>query len=186
MARTLTVAVAAEIAAKTKHPVAIVEIMTAGAPVRVWSGVGDLVFDGDTYSGVGSLGGIQSAEETIELRASGEVYTLSGIPSALLSAAIGDVRQGLPCRRWLGFVDAAGALIADPLLLFEGTASVPTTDDSGDTCTISLSAENLLNTLKRPRVTRYTPEDQKIRETGDKGFDYVAALQDRVIAWGRT
>jgi hypothetical protein len=177
---------AAEIAARVKRPAMFVEIETAGAAVRAWSGVGDLAFDGKTFTGVGTFGGLQAAEETLDLRAAGEVYTLSGIDPALLSAAIGDVRQNLPCRRWLGFLDEAGDLIADPILMFEGTAAVPTTDDAGDTLTIALSAENLLNTLKRPRETRYTPEDQATRAAGDKGFEYVAALQDRVIAWGRS
>lgn len=186
MARPLTPAMSAEIAARAKRPVVLVEIVTVSAPVRVWTGVGDLVWDAKTFNGVGTFGGVQPAEETVDLRAAGEVYTLSGVDPALLSASIGDVRPNLPCRRWLGFVDAEGALIPDPILLFEGSAAVPTTDDSGDTLTISLSAESLLNTLKRPRETRYTPEDQRTRSPGDKGFDYVAALQDRTIKWGRS
>ncbi len=186
MPRSLTTEMAAQIAARVKSPVMLVEIETAGAPVRAWSGIGDLAWAGKTFTGVGTFGGVQTAEETLDLRAAGDVYTLSGIDPALLSAAIGDVRQNLPCRRWLGFLDAAGALIADPILMFEGTAAVPTTDDDADTLTIALSSENLLNTLKRPRETRYTPEDQATRSAGDKGFDYVAALQDRVIAWGRS
>jgi hypothetical protein len=186
MPRTLTPAMAAEIAARFKSPILLVEIETASTPVRVWTGAGTLSWDSKTWEGTGAFGGVQPAEETADLRASGEIYTLSGVPSALLSAAIGDLRPNLPCRRWLGFVDAAGALIADPILLFEGSAAVPTTDDSGETLTIALSAESLLNTLKRPRETRYTPEDQRTRSAGDEGFDYVAALQDRTIKWGRS
>jgi hypothetical protein len=186
MSRSITAGVATEIAARFKRPIVLVEILTAASPVRVWTGVGDLIFGGNTYQGTGALGSVQPAEETADLRAAGEVYTLSGVPSALLSASIGDLRQGLPCRRWLGFLDGAGALIADPILLFEGTAAVPTTADDAETCTIRISAESLLNTLKRARVTRYTPEDQATRATPDKGFEYVASLQDRVIAWGRS
>lgn len=186
MPRTLTTEMAAQIAARVKYPIVLVEIETAGASVRVWSGAGDLEWDAKIFTGVGTFGAVQAAEETLDLRAAGDVYTLSGVDPALLSASIGDLRQNLPCRRWLGFLDAAGALIADPILMFEGTAAVPTTDDSGETLTIAISSENLLNTLKRARETRYTPEDQATRAAGDKGFDYVAALQDRVIAWGRS
>ena len=187
MSRVLTPAMAAQIAARVKWPVTLVEIETASTPVRVWTGVGDLVWSGKTFVGLGTFGGFQAAEETVDLRATGEVYTLSGVEPATIAAAVGDVRPHLPCRRWLGFLDAGGALIADPILLFEGWAAVPTTDEKPpETVTIALSAENLLATLKRPRETRYTPEDQRTRNATDKGFDYVAALQDRTIAWGRS
>lgn len=186
MSRVLTTAMAAQIAASAKFPVALVEIETASTPVRVWTGVGDLVWSGKTFKGLGVFGGFQAAEETIDLRATGEVYTLSGVDPATIAASVGDVRPHLPCRRWLGFLDASGALLADPILLFEGWAAVPTTSEQPETVTIALSAENLLATLKRARETRYTPEDQRTRDATDKGFDYVAALQDRTIAWGRS
>ncbi|MCA3268503.1 MAG: hypothetical protein ING19_20860, partial [Azospirillum sp.] len=69
MARALTPAMAAQIAAQAKAPVAIVEIETASTPVRVWTGIGDLVWSGKTFVGLGTFGGFQAAEETIDLRA---------------------------------------------------------------------------------------------------------------------
>lgn len=186
MPRTLTSGVTTEVAAGIKRPCVIAEIQTATSYVRAWSGIGDLVWGGNTYQGVGQLGGVSAPEETTALKATGIVYTLSGIPSALLSAAVSDLRPNLPARLWLGFLDASFQLIADPVLLFEGTAGVPSTDEAGDTCSISISAENLLASLKRPRVIRFTPEDQANRDATDKGFDYNAALQDRQIAWGRS
>lgn len=186
MSRSITSGVATEIAADVKRPILIAEILTAGAPVRLWSGVGDLAFGGNTYVGVGTFGGMSTPEESLETKATGIIFTLSGIPPALLATAIGDVRQGLKARCWLGFVDAAGAVIADPTLTFEGYTAVPTTDDDAETCSISLSCESYMATLNRARSTRYTAEDQKTRDPSDKGFDFIPSLQDRVIPWGKS
>jgi hypothetical protein len=175
------------ISAAVKAPCLLVEIQTAAQWLRVWSGAGDLTFQGNIYTGVGALGSVSAPEETTDLKSTGVVFTMTGIPAALLEQSVSAIRHNLPARMWLGFRDmGTGALIADPVLLFEGTCAVPTTDDGGETCTISLSAENLLASLKRPREVRYTPEDQATRDPGDKGFDYVAGLQDKSIVWGRS
>lgn len=185
MSRGLTPAVEAAAAAEVKSPIIIAEILTAGAPVRAWSGVGDLSFGGNTYVGVGTFGGISSPEETLETKSTGLIFTLSGVPSALLATAIADIRQGLAARCWLGFLDAAGAVIADPTMSFEGYTAVPSTEDDAETCTISISCENYTATLGRARPTRYTQEDQETRDPTDKGFGYIPTLQDRVIPWGK-
>lgn len=185
MPRILTTAVAAATLAAFKRPCLLAEIVVDSGTVRLWSGIGDLTYAGNVYGGVGTFGSVSAPEETTDLKASNVVFTLSGVPGALLASGVSSLRQGLPARLWAGFLDDAGALIADPVLWFEGTAAVPSTSDDGETCTLSISAESLMATLKRPRVTRLTPEDQKNRAPGDKGFDAVAALQDRVIGWGR-
>ncbi|MCZ8310954.1 MAG: hypothetical protein O9320_08870 [Magnetospirillum sp.] len=173
------------VSAAAKRPVLLAEIETATGFLRVWTGLGDLTFDGDTYAGVGALASVSAPEETTDLKSTGLVFSMTGIPTSLLEQSVNAVRQNLPARLWLGFLDmGTGALIADPVLVFEGTCGVPSTEETGETCTIALSAENIMASLKRPREIRYTPEDQANRADGDKGFDYNALLQDKSIDWG--
>jgi len=40
--------------------------------------------------------------------------------------------------------------------------------------------------FERPYVRRYTDEDQKIEHPTDKGFEFVAAIQDLELVWGRS
>jgi hypothetical protein len=61
---------------------------------------------------------------------------------------------------------------------------VMTIDETGETCSITLTAENRLIDLERPRVRRYTSEDQKSLHPNDKGFDFVNSLQEAEIKWG--
>lgn len=186
MPRNISVAMEAFAAAVSKRPALIVEIETAVGAVRCWSGIGDLVWNSDTYTGVGTLGGISSPEETSDLKSTGLAFTLSGVPLALIATVANDLRQGLPARLWLGGMTEGGALIADPVMWHEGTVAVPSTEEGAETCTLVVSSEDLLATLRRPRATRYTPEDQKIRDATDKGFDLVAGLQDAQKVWGRS
>lgn len=57
--------------------------------------------------------------------------------------------------------------------------------DSGDTSTITVTVENKLIAFQRTAVRRYTAEDQKIEHPTDKGFEFVAKIQEKEIIWGR-
>jgi hypothetical protein len=183
----LSPAMQTAVSASAKAPALLAEIQTATGFLRVWDGLGDLMFQSNAYAGVGSLASVSAPEETTDLKSTGLVFSMTSIPASLLEQSVNAVRQNLPARLWLGFLDmGTGALIANPVQLFEGTCGVPTTEETGETCTISLSAENIMASLKRPREIRYTPEDQANRDDGDKGFDCVAGNQDKSVVWGRS
>lgn len=185
MSRTLTSAMEDASLAASLQPIIIVEIEVNAGFVRAWSGIGDLVFNGNTFTGVGNFGGISAAEETTELKASGLVVSLSGIPAALISTSLGSIRQGLPGTVWLGALNSSMALIADPVIIFKGLVDVPRIEDGGETATISISLESLEVDRERNRVRRYTPQDQLLIDATDRGFEYVAGLQDKQIVWGK-
>jgi hypothetical protein len=184
MARDLTAGVITQLQAASVEVGLLFEGEFASGWVRLWSGIGNLSWDSKTWNGVGTLLGISAIDETNEVRASGLTVSLSGIPSDLLAAALGDARSGKTGRVYLAFF-SGGAVVADPVLQFQGRLDVPAIEDGPTTATISISYESELIDLERPRERRYTPEDQSIDYPGDLGFDYVAALQDAQITWGR-
>ena len=80
----------------------------------------------------------------------------------------------------------AGAIIADPKVIFRGRLDVAEIDDSNpDEPIINLSYENELIDLERPREWRYTDEHQQQLYPGDTGLKGIAALQNRELVWGR-
>ena len=184
MARDLTAGVITQLQAASVEVGVLFEGEFESGWVRLWSGVGTLSWDSKSWSGVGTLLGISGIDETNEIRASGLTVSLSGVPSDLLSAALGDARSGKTGRVYLAFF-SSGSIVADPILQFEGRLDVPAIEDGPETATISISYESELIDLERARERRYTPEDQAIDFPGDLGFDYVAALQDAQITWGR-
>lgn len=184
MSRGLDVLIAAEIQKGTIRPVLLYEGEFATGTAYLWSGLGPLVWNGHTWTGVGVLGGVSSVEETAEVKAAGVTVSLSGIDSDTLSAALNAARQGAPGKIYLAFLDSAGALVGQPYPAFSGRLDVPTIDEGGETSAISFTYESRLADLERPRERRFTPDDQRIDYPDDKGLDYVPGLQDKTFTWG--
>lgn len=183
--RELSVNVLAELAAGKFSPVHLFEAEFVTGWLRLWTGLGPIAWNGQTWTGAGNLVGVSAITETSDSRAVGITISLSGMPSSLIALALTEARQGKIGRVYLGFINAAGAVIADPYKSFEGRLDVPEIADQGDTCTISISYESRLIDLERPRERRYTGEDQRLDYPTDRGFDNVPGLQDAVILWGR-
>jgi hypothetical protein len=181
----MTDAMAAQVGAAQLYPILLARVVCVSGDVLVWSGLGDLTWAGKTWLGVGTLGGVSGVAETTETAAKGVTLSLSGIPSDMIETALAETRQGLPAEVWFGCLDAEGALIGDPFLLFRGLTDVPTIEEGAETCTISITAESRLIDLERARTRRYTPEDQHLDYPGDKGFDFVVGLQNREFKFGR-
>lgn len=180
MARVMDAAVLAELAKKNVHLLRLVEGDFDSGPLRLWTGWGTLTHDGKEWAGSGTLLAVAPAAETTRLTAEGARFVLSGVPPAVLDIAENEPYQGRPVRTWIGFIDAAGAVIG-VVQEFDGRADVITAEEGGETCAIEMSAENRLVDLERPRERRYTPEDQKTAYAGDTFFDQVADLQDTEI-----
>ncbi|MBI2235347.1 MAG: hypothetical protein HYU60_00045 [Magnetospirillum sp.] len=186
MSRALDPAVEAATLAPVVYPALLVKLGSGDGDVLAWSGYGDLAWSGMTFKGVGYLGGISQVAETADLQANGLSFSLTGVPSELLAYAINSARQGLPAMVWFAALNEAGQLVGEPYQLWSGLTDVPEIDENPDNPTISISAENRLVDLERPRERRYTPEDQKLDDPTDKGFDFVAGLQDREVIFGRS
>jgi len=167
------------------HPILIVKINTSGGDVRVWTGLGDLTFDSEVYTGTGDLAGVSEIQEKSDLSATGLSFSLSGIPSATISTALGQIEQGRACILWLGLLNiTTGAIINNPYELFSGFTDVTVISEGGDSSTIAINAENRMISLERAKVRRYTDEDQQNEVSGDKGFEFVPGLQDKIVTFG--
>jgi hypothetical protein len=55
----------------------------------------------------------------------------------------------------------------------------------GETATITLTIQNRLADWERPRLRRYTDEDQQSVYDGDLGLQFVAQMAEKTIYWGR-
>lgn len=191
MSRDLTSALASGIQAAVVRPVFLFEGEFDGGWVRVWSGLGDLAWNGETWTGIGTLGAISDIEETDEVRAAGVTVSLSGVPPEMVALALSSLRQNRTGRLWFALFDGeADSLIADPYLAFEGRLDVGQIDEQADprsgaaSSIVTLKYENVLIALERAKERRYTHEDQQLAYAGDRGFEYIPSLQDAQITWG--
>ncbi|MGH6719545.1 MAG: hypothetical protein ACREER_09530 [Alphaproteobacteria bacterium] len=190
--RSLTAAVTTETTAAAAKAALFARFNFDSGTTYLWSGIGEITtaalgsLPAATWTGAGTLGAVSAIEEASELRAVGLTFTLSGVPSSLLSIALGEHYQGRAATVWLAFFDAAWVMVADPVQVFAGRMDVMEIAEGGATATIRVSAENRLIDLERnDRVRHYTPDDQKADFPGDLGLDYVPKMIEKVIYWGR-
>lgn len=190
------------------QPLFAVQLMLDTQPLYFWTGLGDLTIDGITYVGTGQFLAISEMEETAEIAAKGAVITLSGIPSELLSLAISTPYQGRLCKILFGAINSnkqylkqengdfvlteAGGRIditdgydAPAINLFTGYIDKMDIDEGPETSTIAMSIESRLIDLERPRIFRFSDQNQKTRYPTDKGLEFVEDLQDKKFNWGR-
>lgn len=152
--------------------------------VRLTTNTQDIVWGGKIWQGVGGLLGFNFPDETGEVRATGGTITLNGLDLSIIAIADTEDYQGRRCSLYVGAFDAAGAVVVDPDVAYRGTIDVMEPVDEGATARITVAVESRAAAFDRPNERRYTPEDQALRVSGDKGFDFVAALQDKNIVWG--
>ena len=189
MSRTLTNGMTAVTTADVVRPAYFVRMVfdSGESPnvLNIWNGVGDLAFGGNTYTGTGDLLSIGQITETSDIAATGINVSLTGVKTSFIAIAKDHEYQGRPLTVSLGAFDASGDLIADPVIVFSGFMDTMTISESGANSTISIAVENKLIAFERTKVRRYTAEDQKIDHPTDKGFEFVTAIVQKEIIWGR-
>lgn len=183
MSRGLTTAMKDALTARQVEPAILVELEFDSGTDRIWTGYGDLSWDGKTWNGAGELLGIRPFSETTDVTATQAQVTISGIPASWISLALSEDYQGRTGTLYLAAIDSSGNVISDPAE-FAGRMDQMQIEKSGETMLIRLSIESQLIDLRKPREFRYTDQDQQIDYPNDKGFEYVAGLQDKTLTWG--
>ena len=190
MARNLNSSLLAQFQAKTLLPVILVEAQFLSGWLRLWSGSGSLAWNGYTWTGVmlpngEMLGQISQLTEVTDVNAQSIALALSGIPVAVVQQALNECRPSYPCNIYIAALDPVTLTLLTPFRAWGGLLDVPTISESGDTCTIAISVETRMVDLQRAREWHYTHEDQQVFSPGDLGFEFVGALQNFTVNWGK-
>jgi len=186
MSRVLTSAFEVEIDADNLRPALFIKAEFDSGDLLLWSGLGEIVWGGDTYVGAGHLLNISAVQESQKLQASGLLFTLSGMPTSLVSIALTEEYQWRPITMWLAVMNTDYTVIADPYKTFAGKMDVMQISDDGQTSTMSVAAENNLIDLKSSKERRYTNEDQISEYPGDLGLQFMPTNADVQITWGKS
>ena len=186
MARDLEAGIVTEILKDQLRPIVLIKAEFDSGDLLLWTGVGEIDWDGDTYIGAGNLLGVSDIEEVTNIEARGVTFSLSGIPASIRSLALTSDYQDRFLTCFFGTLEADGTLTADPATIYKGRMDVMEISDTGSDINITLQTENRLIDMKRVKTRRYTAEDQKQEFSGDLGLDFVPQLQDKEIIWGRT
>ncbi len=165
------------------YPLILVQLEWQSGTVRAWNGYHVLNWNGYDWQPTGDLGGISEITESVDGAANGVQLTLSGIPSATVAKALENDSQGRAALIWKGVISSAGIVI-EPKCIFDGLIDFPTMVRNGETATILVNLEKELID-DRSNARRWTHEDQQIDFPGDRGFEYVPAIANKQLVWGK-
>ena len=147
-----------------------------------------LAWNGNTYTGTGTLGEISTNKETINIEATGMTVTLSGVDPAILQECLDDVSIGAPATIWFGALNPAnpGLLMGAPAIDYQGLIDAPSITTDTQQCSISLAIESrMLRLQSGGQQRRYTSADQRLLYPDDTFFQWVETNNDLALKFGQ-
>lgn len=163
------------------EPILAVEMLFDSGAVRLWLGIGEITINGNVFTGAGLLMNFSNIEETGDIQASSVTMNLSGISASIMAVALAEPYQGRICKVYFGSLKPTPKAVE----IFSGFMDQMSIEENAETVSITLTVENELVDLERPRVRRFTNNDQQSRFPGDRGLEFIEDLQDKEIFWGR-
>jgi hypothetical protein len=158
------------------------------APMHLWTGNGMLYHAGETWAGTGQLGYISGLQQAADGSAPEAQFTLSGLDAAVLAIAQDDFEAEARDQLVTVFIQFFGpdddVPLDAPYPLWTGKmqrASIAF--DADGKREVKVDAESLFGLRSRPTFAMYTDRDQDRRFAGDRGFEFVAGLTNKVVTW---
>lgn len=153
------------------------------APLRLWTGHGEIVWSGVTWYGAGQLLEV----EPVPSAGDGEPASVR-IALVATDALIGTIAShrthGRRLRLWRGWLASDGSLIT-PVLTATLVIDEIWIEDDQRAPVVRVTAVDVLADLDRPRLRRLSPETQALRDPTDRGLDYVPSMDRAELDIGR-
>jgi hypothetical protein len=172
-----------EIAQDIISPRLLIDASFDGAMVYVWNGIGDTIWDGNTYTGAGNLLGLSAITEGTELKIDSMTIDFEGITTAYKSLALQSIHLRNTVTVRLGLQDGNGAIIADPDIVFIGNMNGAELSDGKDKSMFKINVQNEMHRALQPTERRYTDQDHQQRHTGDT-FMRHSVNAEKKSRWG--
>lgn len=151
-------------------------------PAYIHSSFGELVFDGNTYIGVGDFGAISTLREQAKLGPAPLELALSGVNPLLIQESLDSTEYRATVTLYEGYRQDDGTLADDPWVVWSGWwehASM----SLGANNAIRATAQHDLSILNEKDGSRYSDEDQQQLYSGDVGFEFTPYMADLQLAW---
>ena len=161
------------------YPFAMIELVLSGGTYNLFSGVGELSWDGKTWTGAGDLGFIGPIESTTEAKAGKVVVGLSGLDATLKAEVLDELSRGGFASLYFGFfADGDMTLSVDPWLGFYGRVDTCEVEEDVDGVEIRVNLLDSVGARLRRTIRRRTDSDQQEIYSGDEFYSFVASMRD--------
>lgn len=185
--RSMSASMLTEIALSKNSPFHLYELYFDSGTSRFTDAGLDVTWSGNTYVNSGQVIGFEPIEENVSFNVTYVDIHLSGVPSAIISSFLNE--QLLDRRAVIrkGFFNSNMAIIADPIIIFEGrmdSANLSEDPVSG-TANIVITAASHFVDFEATNGRRTNATEQKALFSGDKAFDFIPSLAHKVLLWGK-
>ena len=68
MARSLSASMVTEVTSNVMSPIVLIKLEFDSGDLNLWTGIGNITFNGDTYTGAGDVIDISTVQETTKLK----------------------------------------------------------------------------------------------------------------------
>jgi hypothetical protein len=185
MSRDLNADLAATLDADVLYPAILLDLQFISGTLFLWSGNGNRVWNGNTYTGAGGILNISAIQESGEVQSTGITITLAGLDPAATSIALQEVAQNKPGVVRFGLLDAPdGNWIGAPAVAFAGPLDLVKIKEDPAGTTVAINYESRLANLEVPRLWSWTDQDQQASYPDDLGFQFVGTIADQILQWG--
>ena len=183
--RKLTAKMARALLDPVNAPVYLYVLEHPSGIVRLWSGIGTAIWNGDEFTGAGKLLSVSPIEDRSEVAISRVVFRLAGVQ--LDQAALDLITTQayrVPLTLYWALVDDRLQIIPDPLKRFRGFADPASiTEDEEGGRVIELPVEGALFNLLKPTATELSHEEQQRRFPGDTGLERMSKAPGADRRW---
>lgn len=159
----------------------------ASAPTAyaIWGGVGDLIINGVTYSGIGAHMLCQNSSGAIGGSEQNVTVLISGVePEHMALIEMASLRRA-PYVLWRITRDATGRQLLDVQAYSRGRVDqAPVEETPGGTSTISLMLEGAARGMGRNGGRVASDADQRLIDPDDAGLSAVSFAAEKTLYWG--
>ena len=141
---------------------------------------------GQDWHALGKLGSVSAIEVPMNGTAPIVTLTLSGVDPELVPKALNssDEVKGRPVMIYVQFKESEFQNLDSPYALFSGTMDQMSIAGTGvETRTIEVTVEWLFTRRAIPPFAYLSDRDQKSLFAGDRGLEFMAAMQSKTIEW---
>lgn len=166
------------------HVAYLMELPDSPNDGAIWSGSGDLTFDGITYRGLVASAMATPLTFTVGIGAEGATMGITSLDAALFSKVLtANIRN-----RWVTIYDLYFNVQDSSLLhyepVFSGTIdTVSTRDVPGDLAALEINASGEGQGAERGLGRLAADQDQKKIDPLDTAFRLVSTIAQRVLVW---
>lgn len=173
---------ALDVLAGPSMALALLVHMAFDTPLRVSTGSVAIEYDGQLYYGAGVLGAVDAVGDALD-NTQGLRFTLSGVPSEMLSLALQEEVRGTPCTVRLAVLHPDTHALVDAPLLWAGQLDQMAITYGAATSVVNVTATHKGALLRRPKPLRYTDGDQQRLHAGDTSLRFVTSQSQKQDVW---